>query len=129
MSSDNEEDLEKELEMQKKIVNREGKKLKVLMDQKEERDRRRQEKRKKMESNLVDSKLPRENQVKGKEKGKIKEESQRLTRLTVKIQQRYTHSSYYCSQFKTITRRQEDKNPRRQRSQEPQKTEGTCPTL
>ncbi len=41
--------------MQKKIVNREVKKLNVLMEQKEERNPWRQEKRKKTENDLVDS--------------------------------------------------------------------------
>ena len=55
MSSDSKGELKKEMEMQKKLVNREVKKLKVLMDRKEEKDRRRHKKRKKMESDLVDS--------------------------------------------------------------------------
>ncbi len=55
MSSDSEEELEKELETQKNLVNREFKKLKVLLDRKEERDRQRQEKRKKIETDLVGS--------------------------------------------------------------------------
>jgi len=59
MSTDSNIELEKDLVKQKKIVNKEVKKLKVLIEKKAEKDKRRQEKKKKPDNNSTQQPLTR----------------------------------------------------------------------
>jgi hypothetical protein len=59
MSTDSNIELEKDLVKQKKIVNKEVKKLKVLIEKKAEKDKQRQEKKKKPDNNSTQQPLTR----------------------------------------------------------------------